>query len=69
MGSDYYGTYCSNQNQIWCVNMAEYMGFGSIVGSDYYIWNLVIRTEYGVETQGNTWYMFFESIVGSDCYG
>ena len=49
--------------------MAEYMGFGSIVGSDYYIWNLVIRTEYGVETQGNTWYMFFESIVGSDCYG
>ena len=24
----------SNQNQIWCVNIREYMVFGPIVGSD-----------------------------------
>ena len=28
--------YDSNENQIWCVNIWEYMVFGSIVGSDYY---------------------------------
>ena len=26
----------SNQDLIWCVNMGEYMVFGSIAGSDYY---------------------------------
>ena len=26
----------SNQNQIWCVNIREYTGFRSILGSDYY---------------------------------
>ena len=30
------GTYCSNQDLIWCVNIGEYMVVGSIVGSDYY---------------------------------
>ena len=27
----------NKQNRIWCVNIGEYMVFGSIVGSDYYI--------------------------------
>ena len=26
----------SNENQVWCVNMGEYIVFGSIVGSIYY---------------------------------
>ena len=39
--SHYGGTYCSNQDQIKCVNIGEYMVweymvFGSIVGFDYY---------------------------------
>ena len=25
----------SNQNRVWCVNIGEYLVFGSIVGSDY----------------------------------
>ena len=29
-------TYCSNQNQLLCVNMGGYMAFGPILGSDFY---------------------------------
>ena len=38
LGSDYYGPVRehSNQDQIWCVSIREYMVFGSIPGSDYY---------------------------------
>ena len=37
IGVHYYaGTRCSNQDQIWCVNMGEYTFFGFIVGPDYY---------------------------------
>ena len=33
---DYGGTYHSNQDLILCVKTGLYMGFGHIVGSDYY---------------------------------
>ena len=30
-----------NENQIWCRNVREYMGFGSVVGSDEYVMAMV----------------------------
>ena len=43
----YYGGACSrSQNQIWCVNVGEYLTFGSVVGLDYYLHHMPTRNSW-----------------------
>ena len=49
----------SIQNQIWCVNIREYMVFGSIVGSDYY--GMAPRNKI-TKFRNKYWYMMLSRI-------
>ena len=41
----------SNDNQIWCVNLGEYMYLGSVAGSDYDIYEACYDRDRGWATR------------------